>query len=390
MGDIIKRKGKDGRTRYYARYLDTDGKRKMRATNQTSERDAKRYLGEVEARIARGKIGIPEPTPEELARQSITVKEIGDAFVERYASPKIKDRHAYMNQVRAALNARINPTLGHHPAAAVTSLDVERWRDELLADGCAANTVINYLGMLSKVFGWGNKMGLVACGNPARGIDHPRRVRSLDYLDGREVGVLLAHAEEHAVHLHPLIAAAVYSGMRKGELFGLRWPDVHLDAARLDVMRSYKLAPKSGKARHLPAHPELVRILRQWKERCPATPEGLVFPVAAGGSWRMGRREDSLDLGALLKAAECHVPVKPWHALRHTFASHFMMRGGNILTLQKLLGHADINMTMVYAHLAPDFMAQEVARLEYPAPSKSKVADLGAERRRRTRKAPQG
>ncbi|HID4139876.1 TPA: tyrosine-type recombinase/integrase [Escherichia coli] len=50
------------------------------------------------------------------------------------------------------------------------------------------------------------------------------------------------------------------------------------------------------------------------------------------------------------------------HVLRHTFASHFMMNGGNILTLQKILGHSSLTLTMRYAHLAPDFL-QEVIRL---------------------------
>ena len=54
-----------------------------------------------------------------------------------------------------------------------------------------------------------------------------------------------------------------------------------------------------------------------------------------------------------------------WHALRHTFASHFIMAGGNILTLQKILGHSDIKVTLVYAHLAPDFLADELERVRY-------------------------
>lgn len=49
--------------------------------------------------------------------------------------------------------------------------------------------------------------------------------------------------------------------------------------------------------------------------------------------------------------------------LRHTFASHFMMAGGNILTLQKLLGHATLAMTMRYAHLSPDHLAGEIGRI---------------------------
>ncbi|MDH4570040.1 integrase [Pseudomonas sp. BN414] len=47
--------------------------------------------------------------------------------------------------------------------------------------------------------------------------------------------------------------------------------------------------------------------------------------------------------------------------LRHSFASHFMMNGGNILTLQKILGHASLNMTMHYAHLAPDYLREVIS-----------------------------
>lgn len=50
------------------------------------------------------------------------------------------------------------------------------------------------------------------------------------------------------------------------------------------------------------------------------------------------------------------------HVLRHTFASHFMMNGGNILTLQKILGHTSLAMTMRYAHLSPDHL-QDAVRL---------------------------
>jgi site-specific recombinase XerD len=46
------------------------------------------------------------------------------------------------------------------------------------------------------------------------------------------------------------------------------------------------------------------------------------------------------------------------HILRHTFASHFMMNGGNILALQRILGHANLTMTMRYAHLAPDHLQE--------------------------------
>lgn len=51
-------------------------------------------------------------------------------------------------------------------------------------------------------------------------------------------------------------------------------------------------------------------------------------------------------------------PGQKTHILRHTFASHFMMHGGDILTLQKVLGHSDLKMTMRYAHLSPDYLTK--------------------------------
>ena len=54
-----------------------------------------------------------------------------------------------------------------------------------------------------------------------------------------------------------------------------------------------------------------------------------------------------------------------FHDLRHTFASHFMMNGGNLYTLQKLLGHSDIETTMIYAHLDSDFMKQSISLIGF-------------------------
>jgi site-specific recombinase XerC len=67
-----------------------------------------------------------------------------------------------------------------------------------------------------------------------------------------------------------------------------------------------------------------------------------------------------------------------FHDLRHTYASHFMMSGGNILALQKLLGHYDVSVTMKYAHLAPDHLATEAARVSFEASAnvKAKVVAL--------------
>jgi site-specific recombinase XerD len=108
----------------------------------------------------------------------------------------------------------------------------------------------------------------------------------------------------------------------------------------------------------------LAPVLRAWRDRPNRDPSELVFPLEG----RMGQAYETRSLAAFMQAAFGRVPAKVWHSHRHTFASHFVMAGGNILTLQKLLGHADIATTMIYAHMSPDHLAAEAARLDFTMP----------------------
>jgi integrase len=215
--------------------------------------------------------------------------------------------------------------------------------------------------------------------NPCVGVERPSlaHTESVDFLDAAEVGRLLARTEEDGPPLVcAMIAVCIYAGLRRGELAGLRWRDLDFTANRLTVARSYRRLPKGGKIRHLPLHSELACVLRQWRERCPETPEGLVFPIAGRRGYRMLNRAELLGLPDLLRGARCHTPDKPWHALRHTFAAHAVMSGIPLYTVKELLGHASIEMTQRYAHLAPDYLGREVARLNFATPTEAKILPL--------------
>jgi len=396
VGRIIKR-GTKACPRFYLKYIDADGVDRTKAAKGVrTQAQARVMLSEIERRIMQGKVGIIEPTAEERKMRSLTIEELGAMFLgdvdgtPGYSSPDIKDLDNYRAEARSKLDVRVYPRIGKRAASSLRVVDVEAFRDELLSDdvedgGAALSpaSVKLTLALLSKMFSWARRVGHVEIDNPVRGCKRPRTEHSVDYLSREEVQALLASVE--GTPLHPLVAAAMYLGLRKGELFGLRWIDVHLDGSRVDVMKSYNGSPKSGKARHVPINAELAPILRAWKTRCPETAGGLVFPVVEDGEARMGDQYDMVGLPAALKAAKCHTPKKPWHALRHTFASHFMMAGGNILTLQRLLGHSTLAMTMRYAHLAPDFMAGEVQRMTFAPPVPANVTDLADVRRRKLR-----
>lgn len=396
----LRNRGTKRNPEWYIRFKDVDGKWKQRHSHQPTKDLAAALLADTEGRVKRGLQGIVDPSPEELALRSLTVDDLAKRFlgdvdgVSGYAPPKIKSIKRYREDARKNF-ARLPETFTTRAASKVRTADVERVRDELTARGLSGASVVQVLATVSKLFNWARKAALFDGVNPVGGVERPRTGHSMDLLDAAEVGRLLAAAEEIAMSavgswqtmtLWPMAATAIFAGLRKGELFGLRWTDVGLDAGRLDVLRSYSLLPKSGKPRHVPINPELARILRWWKERCPVTEEGAVFPVEPEPArFRMGSEEDMLGLAALLTAAECHAPADghPWHMLRHTFASHYVMSGGNLLALQRLLGHSTPTMTMRYAHLAPDYLASEVARMTFAPPAPAGVSDLGEARRKR-------
>ena len=88
-----------------------------------------------------------------------------------------------------------------------------------------------------------------------------------------------------------------------------------------------------------------------------------------------GNLDNGPALIAVLKKAGVPVPAMPWHAFRHTFASHYVMAGGNLAALQRHLGHHSIQQTMAYSHLAPDFAAADLARLNFaPSPPAQIIA----------------
>lgn len=360
MGDIIRRVKGSRFLGWYIRYKDADGQRRQRASHQPTREAARRYLVEVEARVARGMVGVPEPTA-----PAPTVAKLVERFLLEYSRPKLKDIVAYRLNAGKALR-RALPALGDLPADQVQPERLAKLRDQLARD-FAPSSVKLTLAFLSTMYVWAGKQGVVST-NPLRGVERPAPATAIDYLERDQARELLRLAWERAPEslearrLATALEVAMRTGLRKGELLGLRWSDIDLDALRLTVARSFESTPKSGKTRHLRLPSACVAPLREWRRTSPKNTAGLVFPGLGGCCYSA---HALLGLPKLLEAAGIRVPAHPWHAMRHTFASHFIMAGGNILTLQKILGHSDLKMTLVYAHLAPDFLGQEMERVQF-------------------------
>jgi len=147
--------------------------------------------------------------------------------------------------------------------------------------------------------------------------------------------------------LRLVVLIAVTTGMRVAEIFGLRWPDVMYSEGLLAVRGKLK----GGKMRYVPMLPELAGELR----RFPAViGEDRISPSKPGATSGRQRVEGSFD--DLLERAG--VKDFRFHDLRHTFASWFMMNGGDLYELAKILGHSNIKMTERYAKLARQHIAR--------------------------------
>ena len=177
-----------------------------------------------------------------------------------------------------------------------------------------------------------------------------------------------------------LYATALYSGLRAGELAGLSWGDIDFERRLITVQHSYDGPTKGGSIRHVPLMDPLLPILKTARLRTPGL---LVFPNSRGVMRRESDRIFQEVLHRVLNRAnfpeeEVNGRMRRYivfHSLRHSFASHWVLGGGDIFKLQKILGHKSISMTQRYAHLAPGAFADDYGRLGDSIPS-GEVAEL--------------
>lgn len=154
------------------------------------------------------------------------------------------------------------------------------------------------------------------------------------------------------------LALGMKAGLRQGEIFGLRWCDVDMSGRRLTICgQRYtdgeRGPTKTGKVRIVPIPGSLMTCLK-------ALVRGVGEAYVLDGFSALDRKR--LPGRAF---GMCGIDgVSGWHVLRHTYASHLVMRGAPIKVVQELLGHASISMTMVYSHLEPSSKVSAVSLLD--------------------------
>ncbi len=192
--------------------------------------------------------------------------------------------------------------------------------------------------------------------NPVKGYPELKEPpRDLTYWSKEEIKTFFEYVKNDP--FYDLYVVTLNTGMRLGEILGLMCDKVHFVNGQIAVSRSLgrrglKHTTKTHKSRFIPMNAKVRTILeKRFKERLN---DQFVFTEANGDHLDYNHVTERHFMVAQGEAGLSKIIC--FHYLRHTFASHFMMNGGNLYTLQKLLGHSDIQTTMIYAHLDADFL----------------------------------
>jgi integrase len=150
------------------------------------------------------------------------------------------------------------------------------------------------------------------------------------------------------------------SGIRKSDLFALRWKNLDFAHQTISFIPG-KTESKSGDTLHVSMNQTVTDTLTTWRQQSADTsPEALVFPSPKKKGALMVDVKRSW--AAVLKAAK--IENFRFHDLRHDFASQLVMKGADLNTVRDLMGHADMKMTLRYAHLAPESKLKVVKLLD--------------------------
>ncbi len=260
------------------------------------------------------------------------------------------------------------PAFGHLKLTDVSHAHAENYAQAKL-ETYNKKTVFNHLTLLISLLTKAKRLDWL---HEVPKIEKPKiKIVSADfgYLKNKdEIGRFLEAAKSRGESFYNLYFAALMTGARAGELAGLMWNDINFDLKIISILRSYDGPTKSGEPRHIPLLDPLCHQLLHWRK---SRYSEWVFPNNRGEMMKPSSRIFQERFQEICEAAGFPripqdgklVPYIVFHDLRHTFASQWVMSGGDIFKLQKILGHQCIQMTMRYAHLAPHAFESDMGRL---------------------------
>ncbi|MBV9338866.1 MAG: site-specific integrase [Solirubrobacterales bacterium] len=290
--------------------------------------------------------------------QRVTMEEAGEEFCHRLEMRGRRKSHRLT--VGSDLRNHIAPFFDSKTLDRIRPEDIERYI-AAKRTALAIKTIRNHVNTMHSVFELGLRKGWCQI-NPVKLADRPTVKKTetrIQFLDQAELEKLLdaPYPDDAFGRIEPtLYLTAAMSGLRQGELFGLRWRDVDFDARKLRVVSPFVRGefgdPKSsGSGRSVPMAERVAVALRQLREHSYyARDRDLVFCHPDTGK-PLDRSKLVRRFKQALDRAEVHRIT--FHELRHTFGTRMAAAGTPMRTLQYWMGHADSKTTQIYAHYQP-------------------------------------
>lgn len=268
-------------------------------------------------------------------RKRKTINDIWDEYKhqKKHLKGLIYDENRYQKHIKS--------TFGNKEPKDLNPIDVDKFRLSLI-DSYKPATVRNILELLRRIINFGIKKKL--CENIDLSIEMPivNNVKTEDLTPKQLDKLLKAIDEDDDTQAANFMKLALYTGMRRGELFRLKWQHINFDRGFIRI-----IDPKGGQDQDIPLNTAAYELL----SKHPHTASEYVFPGKKGNQ----RVDIKKSVERIRKRAELPKDFRPLHGLRHVYASMLASSGEvDLYTLQKLMTHKSPQMTQRYAHLRDD------------------------------------
>ena len=300
------------------------------------------------------------------------------AYLGRWLADSVRDtvKATTYETYERLMRLHLVPALGRVKLKNLSPAHVRGLYREKLDSGLPPASVQRVHALLHKALKQAVNDGLIAR-NVTQAVKAPRQSRKeIPTLNREQARVFLEAAKGD--RLEVLYLLAIHTGLRQGELLGLKWADVDLDRGTLQVQRTLSAAkdgptfttPKTNKGRSVRLTMQAIQALRDHRKRQVEErlkydglwqDHGLVFTTLVGTPLNR-HNVFSRSFKPLLRRAG--LPDIPFHALRHSFATLMLVGGEHPKVVQEMMGHSGIRVTMdFYSHVLPDMQKGAVDRL---------------------------
>ncbi len=322
---------------YWIRYTGSDGRKRFESSKSPSIRVAEKLLIQRKNDVMMGKTPIKEI-------KNYTFNELATEY------HKWAERQKSYHKSKIYLISQLTQMFGNLPLKRFNSMLLEQYQTEKLKHGNKPATVNRLLSTISHMFTKAVEWDMVddTMIKKIRKVKLlPEGNKRLRFLNKEECQALI---QACSPHLQPIVITALNTGMRKGEILGLRWDQVDLNHGFILLDKT-----KNGERREIPINQTLKDTLQSLTIKMGSP---YVFIDSLGN--RYG------DVKKSFKTALKKVEIDDFrfHDLRHTAASHLIMAGVDLTTVKELLGHKDISQTLRYSHLAPSHKIKAIDMLD--------------------------